>query len=106
MYRFRRCIGESRRGRNQRMGIRGMPVTYPLSEYPRDVVEDALHHAGVLFSEVYPEIAAAEELELEPAKWCPGCREERTPIDGHCPFCEWRIGPPTGQVLRGRRLAA
>jgi hypothetical protein len=107
LYRYRRMLAETRRGRDNSRGIpRGKAMTLVATEYPRAVVEDALHHAGVLFSEVYPEIAAAEDLELEPAKWCPGCREERTPINGQCAFCDWRIGPKTGQKLHGRRLAA
>jgi hypothetical protein len=67
-------------------------------------VEDALHHAGVLFEELYPEIAAAEEVMLEPEKWCPHCRESRHPINGLCAFCDWRLGPETGQTLHGRML--
>jgi hypothetical protein len=106
LYRYRKCLSETRTGRNIRKGIPGVCITVPVAMYPRPVVEDALHHAGVLFSDLYPAIAASEELWLEPAKWCPGCQASHTPINGQCPFCDWRLGPPTGQQLRGERLAA
>lgn len=103
LYRHRHRVLESAVGKNRHSkGVRTVRVT---DWFPRDVVEDALHEAGVLFSDVYPEIAAAEDVVLEPAKWCAGCREERTPINGVCPFCEWRLGPSTGQVLLGRKLS-
>lgn len=104
LWRYRHRLSETAKGRTRTS--RGTRVLLTMQTFPRDVVEDALHHADVMFMELYPDIAAAEELDLEPAQWCPGCREERTPIDGHCPFCEWRVGPSTGQVLRGRKLAA
>jgi hypothetical protein len=103
LYRFRHRLLESATGKNRHnKGIRTVTVT---DWFPRDVVEDALHEAGVPFADVYPEIAAAEDVFLEPAKWCAGCREERTPINGVCPFCEWRLGPSTGQVLLGHKLS-
>lgn len=100
LYRHRHRVMESAKGKSR--GSKGTRTVYLTDEFRRDIVEDALHHAGIPFAELYPEIAEAEEVELEPAKWCPNCQEERTPINGICAFCNWRIGPATGQVLRGR----
>jgi hypothetical protein len=82
LYRFRHRLLESAVGKNRHN--KGVRITRVTDWFPRDVVEDALHEAGVLFADVYPEIAAAEDVFLEPAKWCAGCREERTPINGIC----------------------
>jgi hypothetical protein len=102
LYRLRFRTLESTTGRSKHSkGVRKISIA---ETFRRDLVEDALHHAGIQFADLYPDIAAAEDLELEPSKWCCGCREERTPINGVCPFCEWRLGPSTGQVLRGSKL--
>ena len=106
LYRMRYMISETSRGRKSRRGEKGVRVLGVADWYTRSVVEEALFHAGVPFGELYPEIVAAEDLVLEPEAWCPGCRESRSPINGQCPFCEWRLGPPTGQALLGRRLVA
>lgn len=97
-YRYRRFDSK------KKVNGRFVRYVYAPDCYPRDIVEDALDHAGVPFADLYPEIAAADEVELEPETWCPACREHRTPIDGLCPFDDWRIGPPTGQRLAGRLL--
>jgi hypothetical protein len=104
LHRMRRQLREDRVGRQQRQGIKGTPVVGHTDWFERHTVEDALFHAGVPFGDLYPEIAAAEDVALEPDAWCPWCRATRTPIGGLCPWCEWRCGPPTGQVLRGYRL--
>ena len=104
LYRYRRMISETAVGKNARLGIRGTAVTRTTETYPRQIVEDALHHAGVLFSEVYPEIAAAEDQHLEPEAWCPGCQDMTHPINGQCAWCDWQITKPTGQTLMGRVL--
>ena len=49
-------------------------------------VEDSLHHAGVLFHDVYPDLV--EDIVLEPDAWCPECRETVTPSDGRCLWCD------------------
>jgi hypothetical protein len=103
LYRFRTRHSEKTVGR-VKGGGRGVIVKVEATEFPRDVVEEALHHAGVLFEELYPGIAAAEEVMLEPEKWCPHCQEARHPINGVCAFCDWRLAPATGQTLRGRML--
>jgi hypothetical protein len=96
LYRFRKQLRSS--------SLNGRKQDIPTVTFPRAPVEDALFCAGVPFEDVYPEIAAREQVLLEPAGWCPDCREERTPIDGLCPFCNWRLGPRTGQKLMGRVL--
>lgn len=83
----------------------GRKGEFPSDRFARPLVEEALFNAGVPFSDVYPGIAASEDVELEPAAWCPHCQEERHPIDGLCAFCEWRLGPRTGQRLMGKRRA-
>lgn len=104
LYRHRHQLSESSTGKSRKLGRKGARKVSHCELFSRAVVEDALFNAGVEFGDVYPEIAASEDIMLEPSAWCPGCREERSPINGVCAFCEWRIGPETGQVLRGRRL--
>jgi hypothetical protein len=61
------------------------------------VVEDALHHAGVLFEDVYPPEmypALYEDIPLEAEEWCPGCQDHCTPIKAACPWCEWSFVVP------------
>jgi hypothetical protein len=98
LYRFRKQRRSTSRG--------GIKQDIETTTFPRDTVEEALFAAGVAFEDLYPEIAEREAVVLEPEGWCPDCREHRTPIDGLCPFCEWRIGPATGQTLAGRRMAS
>lgn len=85
---------------------RGKTVTVPTAMYARHVVEEALFNAGVPFEDLYPEIAAEEQVEIEPKRWCCGCRETVTPIGGQCPWCSKRLALPTGQKLLGSRRAA
>lgn len=60
----------------------------PTETFARDVVENALERLDFRFEDVYPEIAAAEDIALEDDAYCAGCREIVTPIDGICPWCE------------------
>src|SRR4051812_10610355 len=92
LYRYRRLRSETSVGRNLRQGKRGTLAVKLQREFPRDVVEDALDHAGVLFGDLYPDIVAAEAVEPEPRRWCPTCAEMTTPIGGCCPWCETRVG--------------
>lgn len=57
--------------------------------FPRYVVEEALHRAGVGMWELYPDYVV--DIELEPDRWCPVCEEIVTPIDGFCPWDETRV---------------
>lgn len=102
LYRYRSLRRETTIGKSPRRGIRGIAVVKPMLECQRAIVEEALHHAGVPFSDLYPDIAAAEAVEPEPQRWCPMCDEQTTPIGGCCPWCETRVGPETGQKLAGR----
>ena len=97
LYRFRHQLMSGSRG-----GVKG---SRPADTFPRETVEEALYHAGVMFDDIYPEIAAEEDVELEPDAFCHGCRDQVIPIDGCCPWCDWRTGPPTGQRLLGKRRA-
>jgi hypothetical protein len=57
--------------------------------YARRVVEDVLDQVdNVTFADLYPEIAAAEDLDLEPDGYCGSCHEVVTPIAGSCPWCD------------------
>lgn len=58
----------------------------PTEFFERAPVEDALHTAGVSFAAIYPEIAAEEDLELQPDRWCWHCQEAVTPIKDECPW--------------------
>jgi hypothetical protein len=104
LFRMRYMRLESAHGRKKGVS-RGVPFVGRVDQFRRSIVEDALHNAGVLFADLYPEIAAAEDVLLEPEAWCPGCRAEVTPVNGQCTFCDWRVGPKTGQVLQGRKLS-
>ena len=61
-------------------------VLVPTEWVRRDVVEEALHRAGVGLWEVYAELV--EDIVLEPERWCDVCEEVTTPVDGVCPWCE------------------
>jgi len=91
LYRYRHQLSESRVGKKRgKNGDRnpGISVTRTAEQWPRRVVEDALHRAGVLFEDLYPEIAAAEDRPLEPAMDCWTCSDVVHPIGGRCPWCE------------------
>lgn len=90
LYRYLRELKSTKRGR------RAKSMEVPAETYPRPVVEDALHHAGVDFYSIYPELAYERDIELEPAAWCPACQEHVTPIGGECPWDGWRI--PAGHL--------
>jgi hypothetical protein len=77
-----------------RNGVKGPRKT---DWFERDVVEDALHMAGVSIYALYPELGHERDVELEPDTWCPGCQDHVTPIRGECPWCSWRM-EPWGQV--------
>lgn len=80
-----------------------------VTTYARYPVEDALEALGIPFADVYPEIAAADDVELEPEAYCAQCRDDVIPLDGSCPWCDGPVGqrkprsiPRRGQ---GRRLS-
>lgn len=50
-------------------------------------VEDMLENAGLMLSDVYPDLPR-EEIELEPDAWCERCCDIVTPIKGICPWCD------------------
>lgn len=83
------------RYRNQLMAGSVNRVRYerPTDFFPRKVVEEALHSAGIGMWELYPELVEGENIELEPDEWCPKCEDTVTPIDGVCPWCELRLLP-------------
>ena len=90
LYRYRHQLSESQVGKKRgKNGERnpGVKVTRTAEQWPRRVVEDALHRAGVLFEDLYPEIAAAEDRPLEPAVWCVACNERVHPVGGVCLWC-------------------
>lgn len=60
----------------------------PIETYPRNIIEDLLERLDIPFEDVYSEIAAAEDIELEPDRYCAACKEIVTPIDGVCPWCQ------------------
>lgn len=95
LYRYRHCLKTMKRGSRY-----GRSFDVPTDKFPRPPIEDALFRAGVDFYSVYPEYAHERDIELEPAAWCPACREHVTPIDGECPWDGWRIseGHMNGQV--------
>jgi hypothetical protein len=72
----------------------------PTDNYARSIVEDTLDHADVPFADIYPEIAAAEDVPLEPDAFCGSCHEVVTPIGGDCPWC----GRATTKDLPRRRM--
>jgi len=59
------------------------------NNYARKVVEDALDRAGgVTFADLYPDVVAADDVELEPEAYCASCHELVTPVGGKCPWCD------------------
>lgn len=83
-------------------------VGEPTDSYARNRVEDMLDAMGVQFSDVYPEIAAAEDVELEDDAYCLICHEDVSPLAGRCPWCDTQVAkrPPRSirRVGQGRRL--
>jgi hypothetical protein len=59
-----------------------------VTEYPRRAVENALLLADVTFEDLYPEVVAAEDVDLEADAFCSSCRDVVTPIAGVCPWCD------------------
>jgi hypothetical protein len=88
LYRYRHMRKETARG-SRRNGTR-VGVVFDQTHFPRCEVEEALHFAGVSFWELYPEIAAAEDVPLEPEMVCWECKDLVTPINGLCPWCVGR----------------
>lgn len=60
----------------------------PTETYARNPVEDALDRLDMRFEDVYPEIAAADDVDLEADAYCVSCHEVVTPINGACPWCD------------------
>jgi len=56
----------------------------------RAVIEDALHHAGVQFADVYPDLDDDDQGEQTEA-YCNRCHDTVTAIDGICPWCETAV---------------
>jgi hypothetical protein len=92
VYRYRRQISESNTGTLKY--VRGPRIVKHVEFYDRHVVEDALHHAGVPFEDLYPRglyPALYVDIPLEPEMFCAGCQDHCTPIHGVCPWCEGTI---------------
>jgi hypothetical protein len=83
LYRYRYGVLEG--------SVNGEKKTRRTEWYPRELVEDALHMAGVDFYSMYPEFAHEQNIPLEETAWCPSCAGHTTPVAGVCPWCEWRI---------------
>lgn len=54
----------------------------------RAVIEDALHHAGIAFYDIYPDLEPAGEVR---DAYCPTCRDEVTVVDEDCPWCHGTV---------------
>lgn len=89
LYRYRHGRVETHKGRTKTR--KGVPLVKPATHWRRDVVEEALHHAGVPFSDLYPEIAAAEDIPLERAMTCWKCNDVVHTIHGMCPWCDTQL---------------
>lgn len=82
-----------RRLNRHRNGLRagsddGAKGDFPTDTYPLAIVQDALEQIGQPIAELYPQLAAAEEVSLEAEVHCATCDEQTTPIEGICPWCE------------------
>lgn len=55
----------------------------------RAVIEDALHHAGVDFYDVYPDLEP-DVTSLRDG-YCLACRDDVTTADGRCPWCDGEV---------------
>jgi hypothetical protein len=89
LYRYRYARSETNRGGKD--GKRGPLVVLPMQVVERAVVEDALHHAGVEFEDLYPRErfpALYEDIPLEPEVFCVNCQDSCSPINGVCGWCE------------------
>jgi hypothetical protein len=89
LYRYRHARSETNRG--GRAGKKGKACVLPATHFERSVVEDALDHAGVELSDIYPPErypALYEDIPLEPEAFCANCQDTCTPIYGECPWCE------------------
>lgn len=87
LYRYRRQLTDTKAG--------GLRVTKPAKGVSRTVVEDALHHAGVEFYDVYPEFARERSGAPDPEAWCPSCQEHVLVVRAgsvfRCAWCSWRM---------------
>lgn len=52
----------------------------------RAEIEDALHRAGVLFSDLYPDLDADPQALRD--GYCAACRRDVNTTDGYCPWCD------------------
>jgi hypothetical protein len=89
LYRYRHMLRTVGGGGSRARSVKQRDIS--TDRFPRPVVEDALFVLGVDFYEVYPEFAHERDIEIEPAAWCPACREHVTPIQGECPWDGWAI---------------
>jgi predicted amidophosphoribosyltransferase len=58
-----------------------------VTEYPRRAIENALLLADITFEDLYPDVVALEDFELEQDAYCSSCHDVVTPINGLCPWC-------------------
>ena len=69
LYRFRHMNGETYVGRTDQrrheLGSRGKRKAIKIDAFPRDIVEEALHCAGVHLGELYPYEALVDEMMME-----------------------------------------
>jgi hypothetical protein len=98
LYKYRHAVKETKTG-----GRGGPRLTLPAFQFPRDVVEDALHAASVDFYEVYPQYAHEQQGPPQPEAWCPNCQDHvlvvrETWLAGRrrelrekfvCVWCDW-----------------
>lgn len=65
LYRYRRMLSESTRGKSKQRGVRGVTFVTITDSFARQPVEEALHHAGVRLGELYPYEALLDEFQME-----------------------------------------
>ena len=111
LYRYRRGLSDTKRG-----GRASKAITVAAVGFSRQVVEDALAHAGVDFYELYPEYAHERYGPPEPEAWCPNCADHVLVVEKTwktkkgvpksqmvCVWCDWRM---TEGHLNGLERAA
>lgn len=83
--------------------IKGKRVVIKATRINRVTVEDACHHAGIDFYELYPELGHERSGEPGAEGWCPACQEHVLVLDGVCAWCDWKVAPghmrPSAPVL-------
>lgn len=80
----------------------------PTDNYARKQVEDVLERLDLSFADLYPEIAATDDIPLEPEAFCGSCHEVVTPLHGACPWCDGAVTdelPKSLYCKREKRLS-